>query len=117
MTDSSTSGGGAGSRADRLDSLFLVLADEYRRHVLRYFVVREDTSAAVDDVIDYVLERHPGERTRTDLERRFHHYTLPKLVDHGVIEFDHRSHTIRYRGTTTLETILCVVEEADLRAE
>lgn len=116
MTDSSPSGG-SGQRSERLDSIFLVLADEDRRRVLQYFMRHEECVASVEDIIEFAIEADGDDLTADELERRYHHFTLPKLVEHGVIEFDHRSRTVRYRGPDAFEEILRVVEKADLRAE
>lgn len=116
MTDSSSSGG-SDARAERLDSIFLVLADQDRRRVLEYFMRHEECTASVEDLIEYAIEQDGGDLTRDELERRYHHFTLPKLVEQGVIEFDHRSRTVRYHGHTVLEEVLRVVDAADLHAE
>lgn len=117
VTDWSPSGGESAARDDRLDSLFLVLSEADRRHVLQYFVQHEECAASVSDLIEYVHERSGDEVTADALETRFHHFTLPKLVEHGVIEFDDRSRMVRYRGPTVLEEILTAVDQADLQVE
>lgn len=117
MTDPGRPGQGSERDAEWLNSLFLVLADECRRHALRYFITQETDAAAVDDLIEYVQARHWKEFTDEELQHRFHHFTLPKLVEHDVVEFDARSRTVRYRGPPILADLLEVAEESDLRAE
>lgn len=97
--------------------MFLVLADEDRRRVLEYFMRHEERAASVEDLIEYAIEQDDGDLTAEELERRYHHFTLPKLVEHGIIEFDHRSRAVRYHGSTVLEEILRVVDSADLCVE
>lgn len=116
MTNSSPDGGGARSRPERLDSLFLLLADEYRRHILRYFVTRDTTTATVAELIEYAHERSRDERSEERLASQFHHVTLPKLAEHYVIEFDRRSETVRYHGPPAVAEILRTVEDLDVRS-
>ncbi|GAA0259012.1 hypothetical protein GCM10009000_089910 [Halobacterium noricense] len=34
------------------------------------------------------------------------HQHLPKLADHGLIDYDHRSETVRYRDDSQIERLL-----------
>lgn len=117
MTDPKGSGPGSERDAERVDSLFHVLADECRRHVIRYFVTEEADVADVEDLVAYVRDHHRKDLTHEELQHRFHHFTLPKLAEHDVIEFDARSETVRYRGSPILAELLECVEENGLQAE
>lgn len=65
------------------------------------------------------MEPQPrGEDAPADDRRRvevaLHHHELPKLEQVGVIEYDARSRTVRYRGHPLLEELLAVAAENDL---
>lgn len=88
MGDASGSNDGSRRRFERVDGLFEALADEHRRRVIQYFRTNDDV-ATVDALVDHASERDGSTRDR--LEGRFHHVTLPKLADLGVLEYDARS--------------------------
>lgn len=117
MTDSSAGSGGPRSTSDRVDALFAALADEHRRRVVRYFQTAENDVATVDDLVAYTTEEETDGSTCDRFVQRFHHVTLPKLADQGVVEYDDRSRTVRYCGPPLLERMLTVVTEADLPTE
>lgn len=90
-----------------LDALFDVLADEQRRRIVVHLDKREDDIAAFSDLLDAASGETDdatgtNDPTATDgRERavsRLHHSHLPKLADAGLVEFDARSETVRYRG-------------------
>ena len=111
MGDKSGSGDGAGCGDERLDALFTALADRHRRRAISYFPVQGDDVASVDDLITFAHDG--GSRSdRHRLEVLFHHAALPKLADLGLVEYDPRSGTVRYRGPRVLEQVLDVVEES-----
>lgn len=85
--------------AAELDSLFEILANRQRRHVLGYLVDTDDGVATFPDIIDHVVaelgDSADEERTAINL----HHTHLPKLEDENAVEYDERSETVRYRGS------------------
>lgn len=89
-------------RDDSTDALFSALANKRRRHVLQYFQSSSDDVASLEELVDAVPrdERTDG-RKRVAL--RLHHVTLPKLEDAGLLEYDARSNTVRYRGNPLLD--------------
>lgn len=117
MTLPSDSNGRLGQRPERLDALFTALADEHRRQVVRYFISSQDHVASVADLIDDAVENGSGESSRDQLELVYYHATLPKLAALGVIEYNARSRTVRYRGSQELKRLLTVVAESHRRTE
>lgn len=103
--------------SNSLDTLFLALADEQRRQVLQYFQTTADDITSVEELITYTLEEGSDGTSHEQLELTFHHITLPKLADLGVIEYDARSQTVRYCGSPVLEQVLTVVTEMDRPSE
>ena len=98
-------------RADRLDLVFDVLANEHCRRIVRYFADAETNVVSVDTLLDDCLEGSSSPDDRDRLELRFHHVVLPKLVDACVVDYDARSGTVRYRGTQLWERIANTVPE------
>lgn len=106
VTDSDwwTDGGESDRRERRelLNSLLEILASHRRRDVLYYLRNRE--VAGIDELTRYLVEESSETPNETDVDERLErmkatvvHTDLPKLRDTGVIEYDSRTGTIRYR--------------------
>ncbi|WP_435178078.1 DUF7344 domain-containing protein [Halorussus sp. AFM4] len=78
------------------DRLLEILADEHCRRVLHYFRQQSTDVGTLDDLTAFVFARcdDGGETIRV----RLHHVTLPRLAGADLLEYDARSHAIRYRG-------------------
>ncbi|RDZ59388.1 hypothetical protein C5B91_09250 [Haloferax sp. Atlit-10N] len=98
--------------SDRLGELCGVIAKERRRHVLYYLRDVDETTVAVDRLVQSLVER-AGDDDRARVERCLHHVSLPKLVNAGVIEHDRRSGCVRYRPSPQLERLLEQVSELE----
>jgi len=98
---------------DPFDAAFSTLADEHRRDVLRYFSQSGATVASVDDLVDHAVERDGTPRERDHVRLAFRHATLPRLAESGVVEYDERSGTVRYRADPTIERLLGLVVELE----
>lgn len=100
------------------EAILHLVADPQRRTILRQ--LREnDSVTAIEDLTGVVTERaaqsSPSAETdpptpRTDPQRvtraELHHTHLPKLADAGVIEYDSRTGTVRYRSHDRVEALL-----------
>ncbi|WP_132057491.1 DUF7344 domain-containing protein [Halorussus amylolyticus] len=84
--------------ATELDALFECLASRQRRLVLTHLVETDDGIATFSNLIRHVLGEGTRDEDRERLAVRLHHVHLPKLDDHGFVEYDARSETVRYRG-------------------
>lgn len=108
--------GDDGDRSLSLDAVLHVLADRYRRDLLRYLIDKDDETATVEECTNHLIEREAertGERPAYDqVEVRLHHVHVPKLSDTGVIEYDPRSREFRYWGHARLEAWLDRIEAA-----
>lgn len=94
------------------DRVFELLSDGRRRHVL-YYLAREQTGGAtVTELREVISSRLEGDRD--DLAVELHHTHLPKLAAAGVVEYDGRSETVRYRGDPLLERCLEYAADRDL---
>lgn len=101
-------------RGGPIDDLLLTLADEDCRSVLRYLGSSEHAVATLDELADGVFaQRGPG-ADREALRITMYHSTLPKLADCGLVDYDERSGTIRYREQPGLERLLALIAELEL---
>lgn len=93
---------GGASLSDALDAL----ACENRRYALHYFQTRKDDLATVEDLTDYILAHDCEADDSRHVRIALHHQDLPNLDDAGLIDYDARSNTVRYRGDSTTEGLL-----------
>jgi len=61
--------------------------------------------AAYDDVVAYA-RRELGDHDRERIRLFLRHRALPKLRALGLVDYDPRSETIRYRGDPLVEALL-----------
>lgn len=94
------------------DGILRALSAPRRRLLCQYFAAGERDVADFDDLVDFVVCRErrrehgwPDDHRRT-VEIQLYHVHLPTLADLGVVEFDPRSLTVRYRGGERLEALL-----------
>lgn len=97
--------GGGSPVADggfQIDMVTEALANERRRYVLYY--LRDNESAELDELTEQVAVRETGtppgeldEQTRRNVRIDLCHAQLPKLEDTGMIEYDRRHGSIRFR--------------------
>jgi len=103
-----------------LDDLFRALAASRRRAVCRYFESTGDDVADVADLVDFVVGEERGARTDDPSEHRaevavgLHHVHLPRLDAAGLVEYDHRGGSVRYRGDSSAKAILEELADGDV---
>lgn len=97
------------------DQLISILSIECNRHVLHYFRESSEHVASLEEIADYVATRR-DETGVSDPDRvaiRLHHSSLPKLAEVGIVDYDRRQHTVRYRGHSLVEEHLNLTVETD----
>lgn len=101
--------------SEALNEPLNVLAHEQCRAVLYYFARHSTEVATVTDLAEFVHDQNRQAVTATHTKTRLHHVTLPRLAEVGVLEYDARSNTARYRGQPTLEVwVNYVVEQEEV---
>lgn len=88
--------------------MFSVLANQRRRRLLAYLHDRDGDVASLVELTDYLAggEADSVDDIDTDgVAISLHHTDPPKLAGVGLIEYDTRSHTVRYRGHEEVERI------------
>jgi hypothetical protein len=90
-----------------IDEVFDVLADWRRREICQFFMDTTTTTASVDDLAMLVAGCRPesvsADRSHESVVIGLQEKHLPKLAAAGVVDFDRRSGTVRYRGQPTVE--------------
>lgn len=88
------------------DQVLSALETELNRYVVWYFRESDESVATLDELVEYVATNHDGSDLGNPehVSIRLWHAGLPKLADRGVLEYDRRSETVRWRGHPVLET-------------
>lgn len=101
-----------GSMSDaRLDASLRLVSDRQRRRILRQLRDEPTGTTTLEDLLDHL---HDGEAPpptaeqpdRDQLSIRLVHSHLPKLSNHGIIDYDRDDGEIRYRPDERVETVL-----------
>ena len=87
------------------DHLLSILSIECDRPVVQYFQNSSDRVAQLEELAEFVAARRddPGDSDPDRVAIRLHHSSLPKLADAGIVDYDARSHTVRYRSHSLVE--------------
>lgn len=121
-------GDGPGTSAERataarplIDGVFEVLADWRRREVCRFFVETAAETATVDELALLVAGCRPASvptvRPHEGVVADLRAEHLPLMSSVGVVDYDERSGTVRYRGQPTVEKWLEHVSAVDRRGD
>ncbi|MFD1589294.1 hypothetical protein ACFR9U_20140 [Halorientalis brevis] len=83
------------------------LSSKYRRLVIEFFMNTAEETISLTELAEYVRSEQSddGAASLREIKIQLHHRTLPKLAANGVVDYDARSTTVRYRGDSTLEEI------------
>lgn len=95
---------------ETIDALIRVLADQTRRDVVRYLRERSEPTATFEELVQHVVATSATDRDPERVSLALYHGILPKLDGVGVIEYDVRSETVRYRGHPVVADLLDCVE-------
>lgn len=94
-----------------LDACLRVVADRRRRRVIQQLRREADGTMAFDELVNGIQgsdsmrdDERFGNREHLAIELEDTH--LPKLADHGVVEYDRRSGAVRYQPVERIETVL-----------
>jgi hypothetical protein len=94
------------------DTVFRLLADEHRREVCLFLSSATETVHKLSALAEAVAPDVDQDARR--LAIGLHHQHLPKLDRAGLLDYDPRSRTVRYRGQPCIEKW---AREAQLLAE
>lgn len=102
-----------------LDAVFEAL--RYRRQRYALYYLQETEICGIDDLTDRITawERteaadEPEETLRKEIKAALHHHHLPRLDDAGLVEYDERTCTVRFREPpVVLERLLSVAADVE----
>ena len=94
------------TRSIPIDERFDALARTDRRAVIQFF--RDDSTEEVtlDDLATGIVDRSYWDTDKSHARLCLHHSTLPKLADTGILDYDAKRKTVRYRGQPAVEQLL-----------
>lgn len=101
------------TRTTSTDETLRLLAHERRRKALQHLSQAEEATT-VDSLAERVAaETDPDhdDGVVKSVETDLHHVHLPKMDEVGVVDYDARSGTVRYRPRPTVEELLDAVAE------
>ena len=102
-----------------LDAMLDILANPRRRLLLEYLRDVPEQTCSFEEVTKYIIKQiavRNGEQPNHDtIQIDLQHHHLPKLADAGIIEYDVRSQTIRYRQNDRLEALADQVRSFEAR--
>ena len=93
-------------RSIPIDERFGALARTDRRAVIQFFRDESTEEATLDDLVTGIVDGSYWDTDESHARLRLHHFTLPKLADTGILDYDPRSKTVRYRGQPAVEQLL-----------
>ncbi|MFO8115260.1 MAG: ArsR family transcriptional regulator [Halorubrum sp.] len=102
--------------AAHLDTCFEIVSDGARRAIIRQLRRETVEETTVADLIDQLLQKDgawptdaPPNRDRIAI--LLYHNHLPRLDDHGVVEFDPERRTVAYHPNERIEAVLDALPE------
>jgi hypothetical protein len=101
-----------------LDDVLSLLSSEPRRLVITSLLEGSTSSASLDELADYVVDKQRDQRTRRQVKIHLHHRDVPKLTATGVVTYDPDTHVVALQtppaGTATdaLTRLLTVTSRA-----
>lgn len=105
-----------------LDACLRLVADRRRRRLLEQLRHDATGETTIDDLVDRLLGAGVGPgidrlNDREQLVVDLQHVHLPKLADHGVVEYDLERGTVRYQSDEQVEAVLDRLPEEAPKAD
>lgn len=101
-----------GSCLGAVDGVFDALNHPHRRDVVTLLTENPNRTFRLDDVVEHLLQQaSTTDLDRTDLTIQLRHVHLPKLAEHGVVEFDPRGDLLRYLPAADVEEWMALIRD------
>lgn len=92
-----------------LDELLQLVAKRPRRQAIQHLRHGPTGRTTIDELVEVLAERGPRDDESPDrkhLAIQLYHIHLPKLADHGLVEFDPETRTVQYQPDKQTERVL-----------
>lgn len=96
-----------------LDAILHLLAAGERREIVDTLRQQATGETTIGDLAEHLAAA--GQVTENDSKRlsiKLHHAHLPKLADHGLVEFDPDRGSVRYRPNERVERVIDSLSES-----
>ena len=102
-----------------LDTCLDLVADRGRRSVLYELRYETNGTTTIDDLVEQLYWSAPTtidapSPNREQLSMQLRHTSLPKLDDHGLVEYDTANGTVEYQPDPQLEALLDLLPDEDV---
>ena len=94
------------SRSIPIDERFDALAQADRRAVIQFFRDGSTEEVTLDDLVTGIVDGGYWDTDESHARLCLHHFALPKLADTGILDYDAKRKTVRYRGQPAVEQLL-----------
>ena len=101
-------GDNQGTNRISIDTLCKLFVNAHRRHILLYLSEHAKTAISREQLLDHLTEisDESHEDTYRRLSIQLHHVHLPKLADHGLLEYNTGTNSISYNANSRVEKML-----------
>lgn len=93
-----------------LDTCLKLIADGHRRGVIQKLRHGASSETTVSDLVDQLQQGdvavNDTNQDRDALSAQLMHNHLPRLAEHGIVEYDRDRNTVRYQSPERIETVL-----------
>ena len=94
------------TRSIPTDERFDTVARTDRRAVIQFFRDESAEEVALDDLVTGIVDGSYWDADESHTRLCLHHSTLPRLADTGILDYDAKRKTVRYRGRPVVEQLL-----------
>ena len=94
------------TRSIPIDERFDALARTDRRAVIQFFRDESTEEVTLDALVTGIVDGSYWDTDESQARHYLHHSTLPKLADTGILDYDAKRKTVRYRGQPAVEQLL-----------
>ena len=101
------------TRSIPIDERFDALARTDRRAVIRFFRDESAEEATLDALVTGIVDGGYWDTDESHARVCLQHSTLPRLADTGILDYDPRSETVKYRRQPAVEQLLDAISETD----
>ena len=96
-----------------IDERFDALARTDRRAVIQFFRDESTEEVTLDELVTGIVYGSYWNTDESHARVCLQHSTLPRLADTGILDYDPRSETVKYRRQPAVEQLLDAISETD----